>query len=140
MENQPQIPPPTYNQPPTASDTYDISSNDKLWAALSYVFTPIVGIIVLAMDETKNRAFPRYHAIQSFGFSVAVFIIEVLATIVFTCGSIITLGLGACVLWILFFIPIPLMIYYAYLAYQGKYFPIPVVTDLMIKQGWLPRP
>lgn len=137
MENQPQIPPPTYNQPPMASD---ISSNDRLWAALSYFFTPIVGIIVLVMDDTKNRPFPRYHAIQSFGFAAAVFLIEILATIVFTCGSIITLGLGACVLWILFFLPLPLAIYYTYLAYQGKYFPIPGITNLMIQQGWLPRP
>ena len=48
-----QNPPPTQPpmQPPPAQSG---ESNDRLWAALSYVFTPLVPIIVLAMDDTKH--------------------------------------------------------------------------------------
>ena len=33
----------------------DVTSDDKLWGALSYVFAPIVGIIVLLMEDKKAR-------------------------------------------------------------------------------------
>jgi len=130
LENQP---PP---QPPT---TQSGESNDRLWAALSYVFTPLVPIIVLMMDDTKNKPYPRYHAIQALGFFGAVLLFEVLASMVFVCGSIVTLGFGACILWLLFFLPLIPALYYGYLAYNGKPFDIPILTNFMIQQGWLQR-
>lgn len=113
------------------------NTNDRIFAALSYIFVPIVSILVLILDDTKSRFFPRYHAIQSLGFMVAVIIYEVLATVVFFCGSIVTLGLGAILLWVLFFLPIIPMIYYTYKAGQGEIFEIPSVTRIMQRQGWL---
>ena len=35
----------------------DVTSDDKLWAALAYVFTPIVPIIILVMADKKDRPF-----------------------------------------------------------------------------------
>ena len=130
LENQPPA------QPPTSQGS---ESNDRLWAALSYAFTPLVPIIVLAMEDTKNKPYPRYHAVQALGFFGAVMLFEVLAAILFMCGSLVTFGLLACVLWILFFLPIIPALYYTYLAYTGKPFNIPIVTNLMIQQGWLKR-
>ena len=118
----------------------DANSNDRLWSLLSYIFTPIVPAIVLAMDDTKNRAFPRFHAIQALGFFGAIMIYTVLAFVLFFCGSAVTFGLGACVLWILFILPLIPAIYYGIQAYNGKYFDIPMLTDFMVKQGWLQRP
>jgi len=126
--------PPT--QPPSSQSG---ESNDRLWAALSYLFTPLVPIIVLAMEDTKNKSYPRYHAVQALGFFGAVMLFEVLASIIFVCGSLVTFGLLGCVLLILFFLPIIPALYYAYLAYTGKPFDIPIVTNLMIQQGWLKR-
>jgi uncharacterized membrane protein len=117
----------------------EITSDDKLFAALSYVFSPLVSLLVLLMDQTKNRPYPRYHAIQSLGFAVAVTIFEFIAGIIFCVGSIVTIGFGAICLWILFLLPIIPALYYAYQAYQGVAFEIPVVTQMMTQQGWLPK-
>ena len=78
------------NQTPAGAD---LTSNDKLWSALSYVFTPIVPAIALNMDETKNRPFPRYHAVQALGLFAAVLLWTVVASVLFVCGSLVTFGL-----------------------------------------------
>ena len=35
----------------------DITSDDKLWALLTYVLSPVVPIIILLMEDKKNRPF-----------------------------------------------------------------------------------
>jgi uncharacterized membrane protein len=129
------VPPP--GQPPAVTE---LTSNDRLWAALSYLLTPIVPIIVLVMDEVKNRPFPRYHAIQSLGLFAAIIAYTIVAFIVLTVCSVVTLGLAACVLWILFLLPVIPVIIYTIQAYQGQYIVIPWLTNFMIQQGWLQRP
>jgi len=103
----------------------DVTSDDKLWAALSYVFAPIVGIIVLLMEDKKARPFIKFHAVQSIAVSVAFWIV---ATIITT----VTIGFGGLcvpVLWLVF-------LYWAYKAYQGEMVEIPVVTNFIKGQGW----
>ena len=34
-----------------------VTSDDKLWAALAYVLTPLIPIIILLMEDKKNRPF-----------------------------------------------------------------------------------
>jgi uncharacterized protein len=103
-------------------ETPNVSSDDKLWSALSYVFSPIVPIIMLLLEEKKARPYIKFHAVQSLVVGI-VFIIVVPIIAVFT------LGCGAIVWFIMF--------YWAYRAYQGQMFNIPVVTDLIKKQGWV---
>jgi uncharacterized membrane protein len=103
----------------------DVTSDDKLWAALSYVLAPIVGIIVLLMEEKKNRPFIKFHAVQSIVASVAVWIVVLIITTV-------TLGFGglcAPLVWLVF-------LYWAYKAYQGEMVNIPVVSNFIRQQGW----
>jgi len=110
------------SQEPMSSD---VTSDDKLWAALSYVFAPIIGIIVLLMEDKKARPFIKFHAVQSIAASIAFWII---ATIITT----VTIGFGGLcvpVLWLVF-------LYWAYQAYQGQDVKIPVVSDFIRKQGW----
>ena len=119
----------------------DVTSDDKLFSALSYIFTPLVSLLVLLMDQTKDRAYPRYHAIQAVGFGVALFVFEaIIAPIIFCVGTAVTLGIGAACLWIIFFLPFIPAVYYAYLAYKGTYFEIPVITRMMQQQKWLAKP
>lgn len=100
----------------------DMTSDDKLWAALTYIFSPIIPIILLLMEEKKNRPFIRYHAVQSLIAGVAMAIlVTIIAPLTFGCGSII---------WLIMF-------YWAYKAYQGEKFEIPVVTNFMKGQGWV---
>jgi uncharacterized membrane protein len=117
----------------------DANENDRLMAALAYFFTPIVPIIILLVDTMKVRPYQKYHAIQALGFFVGAWVIgEVAITIIFTICSIVTLGVGAICLWVLYFLPIIPAIYYTIIAYQGAYFDMPWLSNFMRQQGWLP--
>ena len=102
--------------------TPDITSDDKLWAALSYILSPIIPIIMLLMEEKKNRSFIRFHAVQSLVAGIAIGIIVGIILIP-------TLGCGGLLYLIMFF--------WAYKAYQGEYFEIPVLTNFIKNQGWV---
>jgi uncharacterized membrane protein len=105
--------------------TVEVTSNDKLWAALGY---PIVlcDIILLLLTDKGNRPFIKYHAIQSITVNVIFFIVAC-ALVTFSRGIAV---IGVVLLWLLLF-------YWALLAYQGKKFAIPVVADFIKNQGWL---
>ncbi len=106
---------------PEPAPVGDVTSDDKLWAALAYVFTPLVPIIILLIEDKKNRPFIKAHNVQALVLGiVAIIIVPILASV--------TCGVGA-IVWIIF-------LYWAYKAYQGELINIPVVTDFVKKQGW----
>jgi uncharacterized membrane protein len=115
-----------------------ITDQDKLMAGLAYIIGLIVPLIILLTDA-KNRAYQRYHAIQSLGLSAAVFVAFIVLCIVVTLLQFIpVLGqIIGCLTFFVYLIPLALMVYYAYKAYKGEYFVIPVVTDFMKQQKWL---
>ena len=100
----------------------EITSDDRLWAALSWIpitpLWPIFAIVALVMDDKKDRAFIRYNAV----LSIATGVILIPLTIV-TCGC-------AALVYLVFF-------YWAYVAYQGETVEIPLVSDFARKQGWV---
>jgi len=102
----------------------DVTSDDKLWAALGYPIV-LVAIIVLLMEEKKGRPFIKFHAVQSIAANVAFFIVSVVL-------STVTLGFGGICVPLLWFV----FLYWAYKAYQGEYVEIPVVTSFIKKQDW----
>ena len=108
------------NQAPMSSD---VTSDDKLWAALGYPIF-IVAIVMLLMDDKKSRPFIKYHAVQSLAINVVLFLVSIVL------GITVVLALCAPLLWLVTF-------YWAYLAYQGQMFTIPMVTDFIKKQGWV---
>ncbi|MBN1815684.1 MAG: hypothetical protein JXA14_27870 [Anaerolineae bacterium] len=99
----------------------ETTSNDRLWAALSWIpispVWPILAIVALLMESTKDRPFVRYNAIVS----IATGIVSVIITIV-------TFGIGG-LLFLVFF-------YWAYKAYQGEMVTIPWVSNFVKNQGW----
>jgi uncharacterized membrane protein len=97
------------------------TSDERLFAALAYVFSPIVPILLLFSEELKQRPFIRAHNIQ------ALIAGAVLGIIMFFLVPF-TLGCGA-IAWVI-------MLYWAYKAYQGNYINIPVLTDFVKNQGW----
>ena len=101
-----------------------VTDDDKLWALLSWIFTPLVPIIVLLMDDKKSRAFIKYNAMQALALGVVTYVINiVLSAVIIGC-----------------FTGIATLIYFIILAvqsYQGKWVNIPVVTDFCINQGWI---
>ena len=103
-------------------ETSAVSSDDKLWAALSYVFSPLVPVILLLMEEKKKQPFIKFHAVQSLVVGIVLFIVvPIIATLTLCIGS---------VLWLVMF-------YWAYKAYQGEMFDIPIVTNFIKNQGWV---
>ena len=116
----------------------DVNDNDKLMAALSYFFSPIVPVIVLLVESMKVRPYQKYHAIQSLGLWVVAMLYSVFACICYFLGTLVTAGILGFCLWVIFFLPLIPFVYYAIIAYaRPVYFEIPVVTKFMKQQGWL---
>ena len=104
-----------------------ITDDDKLWALLSWIFSPIVPIIVLLLEDKKVRPFIKYNAIQALVVSVVGYAISaILSAVVVGC-----------------FTGLALLVYVIYLAiqsYQGNWITVPVVTDFCVNQGWIEKP
>lgn len=108
------------DKPGTASDT---TSDDKLWSLLAYVLSPLAPIIIMLMEDKKNRPFIRAHNVQALLWGLIVSIV----------GSVtIPLVVGFCILPLGFIVEV----YWGYKAYQGQYVNIPVVTNFVKSQGW----
>ena len=105
----------------------DATSDDRLWALLAYLLTPLIPIIILVMESKKNRPFLKLHNAQALALGV----VEVVLSIVL---SIISLGILGCILPIIILI---INIYYGVKAYQGNVFEIPVLTNFVRQQGWM---
>ena len=101
----------------------DITSDDKLWAALAYVFTPVIPIIILLIADKKDRPFIKAHNMQALVWGVVLYII----------GFVLSFIVVGCLVWLVGFI---LQLYWAYQAYQGKMVTIPILSDFVKKQGW----
>lgn len=101
----------------------EISDDDRLWAMLSYILSPIVPIILLLIPEKRERPFLKAHVAQSLVFGVAVYLISalfggiILGTIIRIAGFVFDIMWGLA-------------------ANRGEYVTIPVITDLCKKQGW----
>jgi uncharacterized protein len=108
MENQPMM---------------EVTSDDKLWSLLAYIFTPLVPIIILLMQDKKDRPFIRAHNMQALVVGV------------------INLVIGLFLSWTVVLACVPLLIwiaciYWGIQAYNGKMVEIPVITNLVKNQGW----
>lgn len=103
----------------------DVTSDDKLWALLAYVLTPVVPIIIMLMEDKKNRPFIRAHNAQALAWGIVNLVAgTILTTVLFFC-----VGAPSIIIW-------AVGCYWGYQAYQGKYVTIPVITDFCKKQGW----
>lgn len=105
----------------TTMSAPESTSDDRLWAALAYVFSPLVPIILLLWEDKKERPFIKAHNMQALvmGIIVAVLWLVLTVTVVGLVLSCIPL-----LIWIY-------MLYCAYQAYQGKLVTIPVVSGMM---------
>ncbi|MBN1487145.1 MAG: hypothetical protein JW981_05845 [Anaerolineae bacterium] len=111
-------------QPGMVPPQMDVTDDDRLWALLSWIFTPLVPLIAILLDDKKDRPFIKYNAIQALIVGVANFVLtSVLSFVIIGC-----------------FIGLALFVYQIYLAiqaYNGEWVEIPVVTDFAKGQGWI---
>jgi uncharacterized membrane protein len=120
-----------------------ITDNDKLLAAITYIFWPLA-VIIHVSESNRERPFQRYHAVQSLGLDVAIAVVYVFFAcfygIIVAIASAIADFLGtvlSCLATPLWLIPAAVLFWCAYRAYQGEKFEIPVLTEFMRGQGWL---
>ncbi len=110
---------------PNPTGTADVNDNDRLMAALAYPLSPLVSIIILLVESMKSRPFQRYHGMQALPFGILQIVLSIISPF--------TLGLSCCITVAVLIV----QLYYAYQAYQGKYFEVPVITQFMRGQGWM---
>jgi len=93
----------------------EITQDDKLWALLSYLFCPLIGIVVLLIEDKKNRPFLKYNAWVSIVLGVLVIVLS------WACVGLLV--------WVY-------AIYLGIKSYKGEWVEVPVVSDFVRKQGW----
>ena len=101
-----------------------ITSDDKLWALLAYIFSPLVPVIILLMQDKKNRPFIKAHNAQALALGLILWVINGVLTPLMGIGCI--TGVATLVI----------VIFYGVKANKGEYINIPVITDFVKKQGW----
>ena len=105
--------------------TPEVTSDDKLWALLAYVLTPLVPIIILLMEDKKSRPFIRAHNAQALAWGIFNLVGgTILSAVLFFC-----FGAPSLLIWLV-------GCYWGYQAYQGKDVVIPVLTNFIKNQGW----
>ncbi len=117
-----------------------LTDNEKLMACLSYasqlILPAVLPIILLLTEEYKGSSFVRHHAVHGLALLVATIIYELAVVGVYVLGSTVVACL-ACVLWVLFLVPIVVFIYYAVVALQGRSPEVPYLTKFLKDSNWL---
>ena len=93
----------------------EITQDDKLWALLSHIFCPVIGVVLLLIEDKKDRPFIRYNAIVS----IILGILWVLLS-------------WACIGILVWFYAV----YVGFKSYQGEWVEVPVISDFVRNQGW----
>ena len=92
----------------------EVTQDDKLWALLSYIFPPLVGIIMLLIEK-KDRPFVKYNAVVSIILGILVVLLS-----------------WACIGVLVWFYAL----YLGIKSYQGEWVEVPVISDFVRNQGW----
>jgi uncharacterized membrane protein len=98
-----------------SAEAGELTQDDKLWSLLSYIFAPLIGIIMLLIEDKKNRPFIKYNAWVSIWLGIVTIVLS-------------TVCIGVLV-WIY-------GIYLGIKSYQGEWVEVPVISDFVRKQGW----
>ena len=117
-EPMPEMDEPSSYKEPADNLDMDVTDDDKLWALLAYVLTPLVPIIIMLMADKKERPFLKAHNMQALVWGVILVVVGMLSS--FLCG------IPALILWLV-------GCYWGYQAYQGQLVTIPVISDLVNK-------
>ena len=101
----------------------NVTSDDKLWALLAYLFTPIIPVVLLLIEDKKNRPFLKAHYPQALAWGIVVFVLSFVLSFSQIGFLVSILGFVMDIIW-------------GIKAYNGEYVNIPVITDFIKKQGW----
>ena len=100
----------------------EVTDDDKLWGLLSWLLAPIVPIVVLVLEDKKNRPFIKFHAMNALAVVIIGWVISgLLSAVIVGCFTGIAL--------------LVYQIYMAIMAYQGKWVEVPGITGFLKSQG-----
>lgn len=105
----------------------DVTDDDKLWGALSWV--PYVGWIaalLILFTDKKLRPFMKHNAVVSLAFAVVAGVLSAIGSALFVVP-----GCLVAVAWLAY------AIYLAVQTYQGNWVTVPVINDFCKGQGWI---
>ncbi len=102
----------------------DVTLDDRRWALLAYLFTPLVPLFILMLDDVRQRPFVKAHLGQALALGVVAVALLVLAP--FT----------LCLTSFLFVLLYAAIVYWGVQAYNGQIVRIPYVSDYVQQQGW----
>lgn len=102
----------------------EITSEDRLWAMLSYLLTPLIPIIILLMEDKKNRPFLKAHYFQALVLGIVLLVVGTILAFIPVINCIFP------------FVWLAIVIIYAVKANKGEYITIPVITNFVKNQGW----
>lgn len=99
------------------------TQDDRLWATLSYIFSPIVPIALLLLEKKRSRPFIKAHLAQALVFG----------TLVWLLLAILPSGLIERIAGLAAFV---LAIIWGVAASRGERVEIPIITDFVKKMKW----
>ncbi len=101
------------------------SAEDRRWALLAYLFTPVVPLLLFFIEPARDRPFVRQHMIQALALGVVQVALLILAPFTF------------CISTVAFLLLYVAIFYWGFRAYNGEVFDIAYVTEYLRKQRWL---
>jgi len=111
------------NEPSKAEgNKTSIGLTENVGGLLCYIF--IIGLIFLFME--KDNRFIRFHALQSVFLAIALLLINIVLGFIPIIGAIASLLLSP--------LALVLMIFMMYQAYQGNYYKLPFIGDMVENQ------
>jgi hypothetical protein len=118
------------------------TDDDRLMAALAWISMliiqiPLVSIVMLMSESSRNRPFQRYHAATSLLLWLGAVVYEILALFSYTILGLVTLGCGFLCLWPILLVPHALALWYGIQAYQGRYPEVPYASRFARSQNWV---
>ena len=104
----------------TPNPQIESSSDDRLWVLLGYIFTPLFPIIIMLMQDKKDRPFVKAHKHQALILGLVIIVLGIIITVV-------TFGIGSCITILLWIYPI----YLGREAHRGETFDIPIISNFV---------
>jgi uncharacterized protein len=101
----------------------EVTSDDRLWVVLCFIFAPLIPLVTLFMDTKKDRPFIKYHTIPTLIFGIVEGVVVALLSWIPIVQCIVPF------IWIL-------NIIYAIKANKGVNVDIPVISKFAQGQGW----
>ncbi len=108
----------------TPTGLNDVTLDDRRWALLAYLFTPIVPLFILMLDDVRQRPFVRAHLGQALALGAVAVALLVLAP------------MTLCLTSFLFVLLYAGIVYWGVQAYNGQIVRIPYLSEYIEQQGW----